>query len=867
MQVSDNACSHTPHHSSYAAVAMLLPYSPPSIRVRRAALVLDILLLAAYKWQMSRPSLMTDSNDAYDGTTSQKYWLDVQLRWGDFDCFTDDHELLTSDGWQSLHQLVKHYGLQLTPDQSSYDVSGHTDPLLVASIDPAQPGQLHYQPISTIKVHHGSFPMVECRHSEEQPVSFCVTTNHRMLYTIEDSHHPAKQQFDMHTAATLLDLQPDRSIHFLPHTADGITAEVSRSHLMAITHHGSVWCITVPPYHTILVRRLVATTCPDTGRTVSKPSLPVWMGNSHDIERYVRAKYLDYTTDSMSLYPSPTGVLIGIDLAYNIQSAFGNWFPGSKPLIQQAMAKIMKANPALYVLRERVRRGLQLYSSEPTEPYLNCHPAGTLVLLADGRRVPVEDVRVGDILCGDDAVRADGSINSAYKPRVVRALHRGRGPLYRVTYVPARSSERSHQSSESYMVTGHHRLTLVAAIQMHRVVYAEAHDALNERNGYWTVECVIRHTFEVESEVFRVTSERGVHHYATSEEAEEAARLWLAQRDYVRAGDVFDISAEALLALPSQVRDKLSGFRSAAVFTGNVVLPAPLTFYFLGLWLGGSTHTDTTICGSGDEQEIEDYLHGYARSINMHVVVTRDTSTEGGKGVRWSLRPFTSGSGCNPLRNALQRLGVVGKKHLPECVFHASLSDRRALLAGLIDSGGNYNEGCGFQFGQSKEHNATVFHGALRLAQTLGLGNSLISELSPYRTKQINVHVPRSTVMLATVFSGPGQNLVPVKLAERRQPAFTGRCRPFPIEVEAVGTGQFYGVELDHATNQRYLLGDCTVTHNSTNYVRAQTHTEPQKLVRRSMRRRSTDPYHLCHPLLCRVSAVSVCRVSCSATR
>ncbi len=31
----------------------------------------------------------------------------------------------------------------------------------------------------------------------------------------------------------------------------------------------------------------------------------------------------------------------------------------------------MKANPALYVLRERIRKGLQLYSSEPTEPYLN----------------------------------------------------------------------------------------------------------------------------------------------------------------------------------------------------------------------------------------------------------------------------------------------------------------------------------------------------------------------------------------------------------------------------------------------------------------------------------------------------------------
>ena len=49
-----------------------------------------------------------------------------------------------------------------------------------------------------------------------------------------------------------------------------------------------------------------------------------------------------------------------------------------KPLIQQAMAKIMKANPALYVLRERIRKALQLYSSEPTEPYLSSQNYGEL---------------------------------------------------------------------------------------------------------------------------------------------------------------------------------------------------------------------------------------------------------------------------------------------------------------------------------------------------------------------------------------------------------------------------------------------------------------------------------------------------------
>merc|ERR1712178_87477 len=100
--------------------------------------------------------------------------------------------------------------------------------------------------------------------------------------------------------------------------------------------------------------------------------------DSHDIERYCRAKFLDYTTDNMSIYPSPTGVLMGVDLAYNLHSGFGNWFPGVKPLLHRSMNKIMKANPALYVLRERIRKGLQLYSSEPTEPYLSSQNYGEL---------------------------------------------------------------------------------------------------------------------------------------------------------------------------------------------------------------------------------------------------------------------------------------------------------------------------------------------------------------------------------------------------------------------------------------------------------------------------------------------------------
>ncbi|TXG63949.1 hypothetical protein EZV62_010943 [Acer yangbiense] len=72
------------------------------------------------------------------------------------------------------------------------------------------------------------------------------------------------------------------------------------------------------------------------------------------------------------------GVMIGLDLAYNLHAAFGNWFPKSKPLLNKAMNKIMKSNPALYALRERIRKGLQLDSSEPTELYLSSQNYGEI---------------------------------------------------------------------------------------------------------------------------------------------------------------------------------------------------------------------------------------------------------------------------------------------------------------------------------------------------------------------------------------------------------------------------------------------------------------------------------------------------------
>ncbi|KAG1838260.1 hypothetical protein F4604DRAFT_1977459, partial [Suillus subluteus] len=48
---------------------------------------------ARLRWNISQPSLVTDNKDILDGTTSNEYWIDIQLRWGDFD--THDIECYT----------------------------------------------------------------------------------------------------------------------------------------------------------------------------------------------------------------------------------------------------------------------------------------------------------------------------------------------------------------------------------------------------------------------------------------------------------------------------------------------------------------------------------------------------------------------------------------------------------------------------------------------------------------------------------------------------------------------------------------------------------------------------------------------------
>ena len=125
----------------------------------------------------------------------------------------------------------------------------------------------------------------------------------------------------------------------------------------------------LPPYPTLFLPFSLLPPYPPLSPFLPSSSLPPSFSLSHSLPPYPlflhNPLFPPFIPDSLPLPLSSS-------------SAFGNWIPGMKPLIQQAMAKIMKANPALYVLRERIRKSLQLYSSEPTEPYLSSQNYGEL---------------------------------------------------------------------------------------------------------------------------------------------------------------------------------------------------------------------------------------------------------------------------------------------------------------------------------------------------------------------------------------------------------------------------------------------------------------------------------------------------------
>ncbi|MGO1316593.1 MAG: replicative DNA helicase [Cellulomonadaceae bacterium] len=224
----------------------------------------------------------------------------------------------------------------------------------------------------------------------------------------------------------------------------------------------------------------------------------------------------------------------------------------------------------------------------------------------------------------------------------------------------------------------------------------------------------------------------------------------------------------------------------------------PLHPYALGVWLGGG-HSNSARFTSADPE--------IAMRIEGLGYVAQERSSREGRARLYCLRLPEEPVGVDDI---LRSLGVMGSKHIPVRYLRASEAQRRALLAGLLDTDGTVNPTGSPQFCVTSRQLALDVR---ELVHSLG-----------YRTgwseRAVRGRAADSSIAYTITFTTDDD----VFALERKQLAHKDRRRPstprlrsrFIVDVRAVDPVPVRCVEIDHP-DHLYLASTAMIpTHNST---------------------------------------------------
>lgn len=313
----------------------------------------------------------------------------------------------------------------------------------------------------------------------------------------------------------------------------------------------------------------------------------------------------------------------------------------------------------------------------------------------------------------------------------------------------------------------------------------------------------VLHTTSGRSNLFRIIPERG--------------ESWVCNEDHIlslrvnqnkkcgsgavskkwRKGDVVDIPIKEYLCLSKDKKNQLKQF-----FVGYELPKKPVPFdpYAYGAWIGdggvGVPAIHKPACKMTEWwcsyfQSLGFRIHvGYVEESCQMWCVRRDDASKPNQ--------FTSflRTSANP---------DTGEKWLLTDYVLNSRENRLRLLAGLLDS-----DGC-------LQRSGTAF---VLVTKWLRLANQ-IKELSQglgfYSTVTERKHSIKDAGFVGTYYSVyiSGNDLSVIPTLDKRAVPMKGHktISNVGFRVEPIGAGEYYGFTVD--SNSRFLLGDCTVTHNS----------------------------------------------------
>jgi pre-mRNA-processing factor 8 len=86
--------------------------------------------------------------------------------------------------------------------------------------------------------------------------------------------------------------------------------------------------------------------------------------DKNDCNKYAKVKYVEYVSNPMSNYQDRYGLVIVFDLCYNTYAGYGYSSQKMTKYLTDSSQNILKNNLSLHILRERLRKTLEIYTSE-----------------------------------------------------------------------------------------------------------------------------------------------------------------------------------------------------------------------------------------------------------------------------------------------------------------------------------------------------------------------------------------------------------------------------------------------------------------------------------------------------------------------
>jgi len=224
--------------------------------------------------------------------------------------------------------------------------------------------------------------------------------------------------------------------------------------------------------------------------------------------------------------------------------------------------------------------------------------------------------------------------------------------------------------------------------------------------------------------------------------------------------------------------------------------------YLIGLWLGDGTRNQPNI--TSPELELEKYfvnvatLNGlkYAKHMYKNHCATHTFTNN------WK-------HGSNPLLNEFRLCVKDNEKRIPSNYLINSTNNRLSLLAGLLDSDGYLSDNTFNIICKDKGLRDDI----LFLVGSLGLGvtHKIKTVKYVYKSKTEN-----RDYFSINIFGDIDS--IPTKLKRKQATKRVGNKDALRtgFSIVPLGIGQYYGFTLDAESKGRYLLGDFTLTHNST---------------------------------------------------